>query len=99
MARQRENLSRTIPTLSLIVRQDVEAEYLIVNNDNPVPVYIRIGSPEIPNESNYDYVAPPNFIYPLPVSAREFGLRLGASNVNPTLITGTTVVEAVWNEA
>src|ERR1044072_4366454 len=99
MGRQRETLTSQRLILALKVRQDREAEYLIVYNNNPVPVYIRIGSPEIPDETNYDYVAPPNFIYPLPATGREFGIRVGVKGVNSALVTGTTVVEAMWEEA
>lgn len=98
MGRQRITLTRTNPAQSLQIRSDDEAEYLIVRNDNPVPVYVRIGSPEIPTELNYDIIIAPNFREGINVTGREFGLRLGTVNGNPTLIVGATVVEAIYNE-
>lgn len=98
MGRQRITLNRANPAQSLQIRSDDEAEYLIIRNDNPVPVYVRIGSPELPTELNYDIIIAPNFREGVNVTGREFGLRLGAVGGNPTLIVGATVVEAIFNE-
>ena len=80
------------------ISYDRTLEYLVMYNNNPVPLYVRLGSPEIPNQFNYDIAVPPNYIMAISVNSQQFGFRLGASNVVVSQVTGTTVVEATIDE-
>lgn len=82
-----------------VISYDRTLEFLVLYNNNPVPLYVRLGSPEIPNEFNYDIAVPPNYIMAVSVNSNQFGFRLGNSNVVITQITGNTVIEATIDEA
>lgn len=73
-------------------------EYLVLYNNNPVPLYIRLGSPELPTQRNYDIAVPPNYIMGISVDSNQFGFRLGDDNVSVALITGITVIEGMIDE-
>jgi hypothetical protein len=78
---------------------DRTIEYLVVYNNNPAPVYIRLGSPEIPNQRNFDIMVPALQIMALSVNSNQFGFRLGNDDVLPSLISGNTVIEGMIDEA
>lgn len=80
------------------ISYDRVLEFLVMYNNNPVPLYVRLGSPEIPNELNYDISVPPNYIMAISVNSQQFGFQLGNSNAVLTQITGITVVEATIDE-
>lgn len=80
------------------ISYDRTLEFLVLYNNNPVPLYVRLGSPEIPNEFNYDISVPPNYIMAISVNSQQFGFRLGSASVVTTLITGISVVEATIDE-
>lgn len=81
-----------------IIAYDRTLEFLMMYNNNPVPLYVRLGSEEIPNEKNYDIAVPPNYIMAISVNSNQFGFRLGSSNVVVSQITGNTVIEATIDE-
>jgi hypothetical protein len=81
------------------ISYDRVIEYLVMYNNNAVPLYVRLGSPEIPNELNYDISVPPNYIMCISVNSQQFGFRLGMSVGSNSLITGTSVIEGMIDEA
>lgn len=81
-----------------VIKYDRTLEYLVAFNNNPVPLFVRLGSPEIPNELNYDIAIPPNYIIAISVNSNQFGFRLGSTSVPITQITGNTVIEATIDE-
>lgn len=74
-------------------------EYLVMYNNNPAPLYVRLGSPEIPNQKNYDIAVPPNYIMAISVNSNQFGFRLGDTGITTALLTGNTVIEGMIDEA
>jgi len=81
-----------------VIQYDRTIEYLVIYNNNPVPVYIRLGSPEIPTQRNFDISVPPNYIMGISVDSNQFAFRLGDDNVTLALITGVTVIEGMIDE-
>jgi hypothetical protein len=81
-----------------IISYDRTLEYLVMYNNNPVPLYVRLGSPEIPTQRNYDIAVPPNYIMGISVDSNQFGFRLGADNVTLALVSGVTVIEGLIDE-
>lgn len=93
-----QNLTAT--NLTGVIRSpDRTVEYLVIYNNNPVNVYIRLGSPEIPTQRNFDITIPPLYIMAISVNSNQFGIRLGEDNVSLSLLTGTTVIEGMIDEA
>lgn len=80
------------------IRYDRTIEYLVIYNNNPVPLYIRLGSPEIPTQRNFDISVPPNYIMGISVDSNQFGFRLGDDNVTLALISGVSVIEGLIDE-
>lgn len=94
---QHQNLSITQQTAT-IRYPDRDIEYLFVVNNNPAPLYIRIGSPEIPTQRNFDLAVPPQYVMALSVNSNQFGFRLGDDDVSAALLTGITTIEGMIDE-
>lgn len=88
----------TVSKLTGVISYDRTIEYLVLYNNNPVPLYIRLGSPEIPTQRNYDIAVPPNYIMGISVDSNQFGFRLGDDTVTLALVSGVTVIEGLIDE-
>lgn len=78
MARHRIILNSATSQLS--VTCPWKAEYVVVTNATPVPLYVRVGARDFPDERNYDTFVPGGASRPFPAYVQEFGLSLGTGS-------------------